>query len=393
MLLYGFVYEAATGTFDEPSMMAVTASGYRLTGGGAEPVRAERDDTWKLSRYTQQRLAEDVTLTQQRRESTGPTRMIEVDDPVNGEWDRCVADFIAAAVNGDGVGVTPEEFGRRCTPIARAQTSDSATAIALPSGDLYRPRRINGVLDVEVIRAANRAGQHVELAGPAGTGKTTLALAAFGGDCEVLHCYEGMAREDLVGALLPVPGHVGDFGWVDGPLLRAMLDGRPLLIDEAGWMPPGLQALLHSAMDDTRTVTVLDRPEQQQVTAVAGFSVVCTLNPGLGFGLTDPVQDRIGLSIAVPADLEMAVDLGVPPLLLQLARVRQQRAEQTGDHTVWVPSLRELVSAATTESVFGINFAASALASKCPSEQREEFADEAARLLASAPEPLTALAP
>lgn len=398
MLLYGFVYEARDGAFEDPSMMAVTNTGFTLTRDGRR-TSAHRDDNWTLSQPGQRQLAEFIdTCHQARADTTGTTRMIDVDITAHSggaDWDRCADAFIAAATAEHGVQGTPDEFGRRCVPAPSSVHSVGVAPVEpveMADGRTYRPRLIQGVADVEVLRAARLAHLSVALEGPPGSGKSTAPMAAFGDELIVLHCYEGMVREDVVGALLPVPGQVGDFGWVDGPLVQAMLQGRPLLIDEAGLMPPGVQALLHPAMDDSRVLTVLDRPGETTIRAATGFSVVASLNPGLGFGLSEPVRDRIGLPVWVPSDLDMAAELGVPPLLVSVAQLRQQRVDESGDHTLWVPSLRELLSASATESVFGIDFAAAALASKCPTEQREDFAEDVARFLA-APAALTAVAP
>ncbi|MFC0313592.1 AAA family ATPase [Gordonia phosphorivorans] len=396
MLLYGFVYEVSDGAFDELSMMAVTETGHTLTREEGRDTRVERSPRWKLSRDGQRDLAAFIdTCHQARANTTGSTRMIDISPELAADWDRCADVFIEKATSEAGMRGTPEEFSRRCVPTPRsvpAIADVTELSVALPDGRQYLPRLINGMADVEVLKAANRAHIAVALVGPPGSGKSTAPLAAFGEELVVLDCYEGMVREDVVGALLPVPGQVGDFEWIDGPLVQAMLQGRPLLIDEAAWMPPGVQALLHSAMDEARTVTVVDRPGETVVRAATGFSVLTSHNPGQGFGLSDPVLDRIGLIVSVPADLDLATDLGVPPVLVNLAKERHHWVENTGDHTLWVPSLRELLSAAATESVFGIEFAASALTAKCPPEQREQFSEQASRFM-RAPTALTAVAP
>lgn len=394
MLLYGFVYERGE-SFTAPSLMAVTDIGYTLVREGNN-VTATRDEQWRLSRPGQTELAEVVDAAHAARtgsgDQTSKIRLISIPDGMS-DWAAVAGRFADEVTAVAGAVGTPGEFVRRCLPAVVAAGLAPIPPVTLPSGGQYRPRLINGIADIEVLRAANRAHLPVSLEGPPGTGKGSAAYAAHGHDLVVLHCYEGMLREDMVGALLPVPGQVGDFGWIDGPLLQAMSEGRPLLIDEAGWMPPGLQALLHTAMDDSRTVTILDRPGETIIGAAPGFSVITTVNPGLGFGLTEPVRNRLALTVTVPADLDIAADLGVPPPLLALARQRHSRAIRSGDHHLWVPSIRELVTSSRTESVFGLQFAASALAAQCPDEQREQFVEEAALLLAEAPTALTALAP
>ncbi|WP_347956204.1 AAA family ATPase [Gordonia aichiensis] len=390
MLLYGFVY--ADGEFADAQMSAVTEDGYTLDSRQGLASRAHRSPDWRLSRTKQRQLAELIdALHANRASQSSPPVLVDV-DVESGDWEQCVKAFINEVYQGKGIQGSAEEFARRSMPLAVGRSGAAPTPMTLVDGRRYQPRLVNDVGDASMLIAANRAGLHAALIGPPGTGKTSATVAAFGDRIIMMNCYEGMAREDVVGALLPVPGSAGQYDWVDGPLLQAMTRGLPLLIDDAMWMPPGVQAMLHSVMDDSRRVTVIDRPNEQIVHAAQGFSVITTVNPGIGYGLSDPILSRTDLIIQVPVNFDAVAD-HVPPTLLALAQARQQRALEEQDHTLWVPSQRELVSAASVETVFGVDFAAAALLSKCPVDQAEDFGQEAANILSTQISPLVAVSP
>ncbi|WP_197078023.1 AAA family ATPase [Gordonia sihwensis] len=378
--------------FADAQMSAVTEDGYTLDSSQGFAPRVHRAPDWRLSRTKQRQLAELIdALHASRASQSSPPVLVDVDVDA-GDWPQCVKAFINAVYQGKGIQGSAEEFARRSLPLAVGRSGGVPAPMTLVDGRSYQPRLINDVSDAAMLVAANRAGLHSALIGPPGTGKTSATVAAFGDRIIMMNCYEGMAREDVVGALLPVPGSAGQYDWVDGPLLQAMTLGLPLLIDDAMWMPPGVQAMLHSAMDDSRRVTVIDRPGEQVVHAALGFSIIMTLNAGIGYGLSDPILSRTDLIIQVPVNFDAVAD-HVPPTLLALAQARQQRALEEQDYTLWVPSQRELVSASSVETVFGVDFAASALLSKCPSGQADDFAKEAANVLSTQVSPLVAVSP
>nr|WP_255726958.1 AAA family ATPase [Corynebacterium sp. ACRPE] len=211
------------------------------------------------------------------------------------------------------------------------------------------------------------------LSGEPGTGKTTLAVAAFGEELITISCHEGMRREDLVGQWMPIQDKPGEFEWKDGPLVEAMLTGKPVLVDDFGWASPEVQAALLPVADHRRTISVIDRPEQSDIDAVDGFSLVLTHNPNMGVGIIDPIMDRMAFEVEVPTDLETADKLGVDPTLLQIAYQLEDEAKhaESEGSSGWVPSIRTLLETTRIQQVFGTEFAASAFLAACPIDQLE----------------------
>lgn len=259
---------------------------------------------------------------------------------------------------------------------------DKALLTRPRKGGAYVPRVINGDADVEMLRTLTAAGLVVEVQGPPGSGKTMLCHAAFKDHLTVIPCSSITTIADLVGMYKPAAG--GNFEWSDGPLVKAMEAGQVVLLDDAGELHPSVQAALHPVLDSRRYIDVLDRPDSQRVTAASEFRVVLTVNPGLGFGLTDPIGDRVGATVSVPVDFAVARRLGVPALFVELAELLHERAERDAADGVqrWEPSLRELLGARNVAAQDGDNSAQKAglvLASKAPSGEERNTVIELLR--------------
>ncbi|AVM66203.1 AAA family ATPase [Dietzia cinnamea] len=241
--------------------------------------------------------------------------------------------------------------------------------------DTYIPRTLAGRSDVHIIRTIAETGQPIALGGPPGSGKTTLVREALGDELIIVPCSTATTWPDLVGLHQPVPGDEGPFKWIDGPLWRAMEQGRPLLLDDAGALHQGVQTALHPALDTRRSIDVIDRPGTQHLQAADGFTLILTFNPGNGPGLSEPVRNRMALVIEVPTDFATAHQLEVPTVVIDVAEALKRRADADRADGLdrWVPSLRELLAVRDLATAVDVEFAAEALVSKAPTlADREE---------------------
>ncbi len=129
-----------------------------------------------------------------------------------------------------------------------------------PNGQVYRPRALADMADVDALRKLRAAGIPALLYGPPGTGKTALAEAAFG-DLITLAGDGDTTVADFAGDYTQTDD--GRYEFVYGPLVTAMTEGRPLLIDDATLISPKVLAVVYPAMDDHRRRRVLhDRRPQ-----------------------------------------------------------------------------------------------------------------------------------
>ena len=149
-----------------------------------------------------------------------------------------------------------------------------------------------------------RAGRHVLLEGPVGTGKTTLAGVVAGDLGRPVFRVDGDGRyteQKLVGSFDPKlvldRGFVLD-SFLPGPLFRAMQEGGILLINELNRMPEMVQNVLLPALDEG----LLQIPVLGAIRARPGFVLIATQNPREFVGtsaLSEALLDRlewIGLS-------------------------------------------------------------------------------------------------
>jgi hypothetical protein len=144
-------------------------------------------------------------------------------------------------------------------PVASGTASRSSTRkprpapVARPNGSLYYPRRLGTGWDVEVLHGLREQKIAVLLYGPPGTGKTAMLEAAFPDLLTVAGTGDTVV-DDFLGSYNPVPG--GGYQFVHGPLVTAMRDGRPLLVDDATLIPPRVLAVLYPAMYGRGVITI-----------------------------------------------------------------------------------------------------------------------------------------
>ena len=210
--------------------------------------------------------------------------------------------------------------------------------------------------------AVLRGGRHLLLEGPAGVGKTRLALAA----CAALG--RGAVRVDgddrysearLVGWFDPpavLRAGYGPATFTAGPLVAAMRAGSVLLLNELNRMPEAVQNVLLPALDERR----IGVPHVGEVAAAPGFAVVATQNPTeyVATGhLSEALRDRFEhLALAWQPEAEeraiAAAESGAPPALAAWA-VRLARASRSH------PAVRRGASVRAASAAAGLALALS----------------------------------
>ncbi len=123
-----------------------------------------------------------------------------------------------------------------------------------------------------------RAGFHVMLMGPRGTGKTTavrLIARKFGKRLFTIQGHSDLTVEELRG----VPGlHGGNSTFVPSPVVHAVREGAFLLLDEANLCRPGVTAWLNNILDQEGVLSI---PETGDLLAVpADFRAFLCFNAG-----------------------------------------------------------------------------------------------------------------
>jgi nitric oxide reductase NorQ protein len=119
---------------------------------------------------------------------------------------------------------TPRISNRTAAPTVRP------APVVRPNGSPYYPRRLGKGWDIAVLHGLREQKIPVLLYGPPGTGKTAMLEAAFPDLLTVAGTGDTVV-DDFLGSYNPVPG--GGYIFVHGPLVTAMRDGRPLLVDDA----------------------------------------------------------------------------------------------------------------------------------------------------------------
>ena len=170
------------------------------------------------------------------------------------------------------------------------------------------------VTEVEWVRMLIETGSHVLLEGPSGCGKSMLlsGLLQESGRDYILVTGEEAASDDFV-ETTKLDG--GNSSIVPGPLIRAMEEGKILVINEVNMINPKNVGHLMTAMTEGWFVAPLSG---RVVRAKPGFQVIATMN--FGYTGTRELNDALRARFVsvrfdyLPIDMEVdrIVRMGVP---------------------------------------------------------------------------------
>jgi MoxR-like ATPase len=203
------------------------------------------------------------------------------------------------------------------TTIPAAATPRRTGPIRRPGGQVYHPRELADLPDVEALNRLRDADVPVLLYGPPGTGKTSLVEAAFP-DLLTVAGDGDTTVGDLIGEYTQDDG--GGYVFQYGPLVTAMTEGRALLIDDATLISPKVLAALYPAMDGRRQIQVKAH-KGETIKAESGFYVVAGHNPGVhGAVLTEALASRFSVQIQIGTDYDLAAALRIDARVVRAAR-------------------------------------------------------------------------
>lgn len=241
-----------------------------------------------------------------------------------------------------------------------------------PNGEEYKPREVMGHTDISLLRKFRSIGMYTRLSGPPGSGKTAVVEAAYGDELITVSGHGDMTVANFVGTHMPLPD--GTWKWQDGPLLKAMKEGKVLFVDEGTRIPAEVLNILFSAMDGRNMVRVDDRPDDPIVYGAKGFYVVMGYNPDtLGARpLDEALVSRFRVQIEVKTDHITAKNLGVPNVAIRIAAnlaKRDSEDRKNGGPGYWVPQMRELLMVRDLiKAGTGEDFALATLLASCPKQ-------------------------
>lgn len=241
-----------------------------------------------------------------------------------------------------------------------------------PNGETYYARQLGDSTDVEFLRNARAAQMTVLFRGAPGCGKTALVEAAFP-DCISIDGTGETEVADFIGGYNPGATQ-GTYEWVDGPLIRAMLQGVPLFVDELSRINPQVLTIIYPGMDGRGRIKAPGRPASAggvDVQAAPGFYIIAAYNPDIpGCRIDEPLMSRFGMHVELDTCYTLAKVIGVPLNAIDAAKSLEAQRRDPQYDLDWAPQLRELIRFKTTAETFSEDIAWQNLVSGAPAHAR-----------------------
>lgn len=192
--------------------------------------------------------------------------------------------------------------------------------------DTYISRDIAGIRDLDILDAAFDQRHNVLVFGPTGSAKTSLVYA-FGAmkNLPVVNvpCNGAAEPRQLIGGWTPQPD--GTFDFVPGDLLKAVMHGGIIYLDEVNMTPPKILSILHGLLDRRRTITVNDAEGSDTPTSITAHPecfVMAAYNPGYQGTrpLNEAFKNRFAFRLEFPYSEEVERELISSPTLISVGR-------------------------------------------------------------------------
>ncbi|KAL0244720.1 hypothetical protein GEMRC1_008802 [Eukaryota sp. GEM-RC1] len=166
--------------------------------------------------------------------------------------------------------------------------TDDLKQAALDCG-LVLTKTMKRMLLLILLAFANK--EPVLIIGGTGIGKTTAAdFVAKYFNSSLIHVsiHQHTDVVDLLGTLKPDPSQKRLFKYEDGPLVKAMIDGEHILLDEISLADDAVLERLNSVLETERSLTVSYTDEKDDVSrlieAHEDFRIIATMNPSGDYG-------------------------------------------------------------------------------------------------------------